>query len=42
MEFIIICVLCGVAFFCGMQVGENTEKVKRMNDKLQTWKPNDK
>ena len=35
MDFLILCALCSIAFFCGMKIGEDNEKVKRMNDKLQ-------
>jgi len=37
MDFLILCALCSIAFFCGMWVGEDNEKVKHMNDKLQRW-----
>ena len=38
MDFLILCALCSIAFFCGMKVGEDNEKVKHMNDKLQRKK----
>ena len=34
-DFLILCALCSIAFFCGMKIGEDNEKVKHMNDKLQ-------
>jgi len=37
MDFLILCALCSIAFFCGMWVGKDSEKVKHMNDKLQRW-----
>jgi hypothetical protein len=36
--FIILCVVVAIAFFIGMKVGEDNEKVKHRNDKLQRWK----
>ena len=39
--FIILCALVSIAFFIGMKVGEDNEKVKHMKDKVQDWKPYD-
>ncbi len=38
MDFLILCALCSIAFFCGMKIGEDNEKVKHMNDKLKLSK----
>ena len=35
MEFLILCTLVGIALFVGIKIGEDNEKVKHINDKLQ-------
>ena len=39
MDLIILCALCSIAFFVGMNVGEDNQKNKV--DKLQDWKPHE-